>query len=189
MHGRHAPSYAAGWISHCGNRRRREHGQRTQDSGYFPRKLYGLGRGEEETCRLLVATMASAVDQRPKRAGSLRVLRLAAKEPCSNGEQGPPAQLQPYSLCFTPRKRLQQRQPRVFKVRQLAACDAATEQLPRNCAEARFTPRRLVRVQLLETLPPPGHTNRAERRLRRGRDHIGKSEIEVPERCEGRPDD
>jgi len=110
---------------------------------------------------------------------------LFANQPCTSPKQDSAPQLQAFGLRFSPGEWLQQRQPRIFKLRQFRAADPPAQEMRLDGLQSRLRRCGLTRVQLFEPLAPPGETDRAKARLRARGDNIGKGEIEVPQRGEG----
>src|SRR4051794_25174783 len=108
-----------------------------------------------------VAAMACPVYERPERSRRLTVLGIPTEQPGSNSKQNPPAQAQPFCLRFAPWKRLEQWKPRVFKSRQLTPADSAAQQLPGDCAQARFGGDS-AGIEFFQALAPPGEADRPE---------------------------
>ncbi len=133
-----------------------------------------------------VAAVARAVDQRPQGAGGLAIIRIATEKPRTDPEQNSPAQLQSVRYLLPPRERVKQRQPRIFESGQLFATDPASEKLRLDRDQPGFGRSVSARVERLEPLSPPGHSDRAEARFGRRRDHIGEGEIHPPEGRKGR---
>lgn len=109
--------------------------------------------------------MSGAVDDRPERAGCLNVNRIATKKPRADAEQDSSAQLQSISLLFTPGKRLQKGQPRVFEPAQFLTFYTAMQQVCRNGLQSRLSWDNLLLVQLVQPFAPPGEPDRPEVRV------------------------
>src|SRR3954453_20923985 len=131
--------------------------------------------------------MRCSIDQRPQDAGGFRVLFVAAKQARTNSEQHPPAQAQALPDPLAPGKRIEQRQPGVFELRQFASREAARNDLRLYGLKSRLGGWKRL-VQLVEPLPPPGHANRTERRLRTAGHDVGECEVEVPQCLKSGPD-
>ena len=131
--------------------------------------------------------MHGTVCQRPQGTGRFSPHGFPAEQPSADPEENPPAEAQGFGLRFVPWEWLQQRQPGVFELCQLAAADAAAEQLAGDGTEARLARRRSSGIEFLQALAPPGEADRAECRLGRGGNNICQREIEVPEGGEGGP--
>lgn len=110
---------------------------------------------------------------------------MLANQPRTSPKQDSAPQLQAFGLRFTPGKWLEQRQPRILKLRQFRAGDPPAQEMRLNGLQSRLRRGGLTRVQLFEPLAPPGETDRAEVRVRARGDDIGKGEIQVPQRGEG----
>jgi hypothetical protein len=172
MNGRHAACQSATWVGHRRNGNGREHRERTQGAWHLSRKNGCAGGGKQDLARYCVAAVKCTIDQRPDSAGRFSVFRVPAEEPSADSEQNSAALTQSVGLHSAPWERLKQREPRIFKLRQLTTTDPTPEQLPRNGAEAWLRRHRAL-IQFLQPLAPPGEADRAECRLGRGGDDVG----------------
>jgi len=127
-----------------------------------------------------IAAVGSPVDQRPERAGGLRLDRLPIEKPRASSKQNPPAQLQPIDRPLAPRKRFQKGQPGILELRQIRASHVARQELTNNGQQSWLGGRLFAPIQFFEPLAPPGEPDRAKVGVGAGRDHIGEREIEVP---------
>jgi hypothetical protein len=132
--------------------------------------------------------MLRAVDQRPEGTGRFGFRRIATKQTGADSEQDAPAQFQAVRNGLAPRKRVQQRQPGVFKAGQRLLAHAARQKLRIDRLQSRLRRRHRALVQLLQPLAPPRQPDRAEARIARRRNDIRKGKIELPQCGEGRPD-
>ena len=130
--------------------------------------------------------MRGGVHERPDLSGCFCIGHLAAKQPSPNAEQNPSPQLQRLRLRIGPRKRMKQRQPCVFQRRKLLARHSARQELGRDRLQARFRWNPAL-IEFLKPLAPPGHADCAKVRISTGRNDVGKCQVQVPERGEGRP--
>jgi hypothetical protein len=144
------------------------------------------GLAEQHLLRWSVAAMLRTIDEGPESTGLVGVILFTAKQARTNAEQDPAPKFQPFGSRFVPWKRLKQRQPRIFKLRQLRTRDASRQQFACHLLQPRFRRRRIGAVELLQPLSPPREANRAEPRIGARRDDVGKGKIEIPECGKGR---
>ena len=135
-----------------------------------------------------IAAMRCAIDQGPKCASQLGIVTGSAEQPRSNAEQYASTQAETFDHGIAPRKWVEHRQPRVLKLRQFDAADALDDELSLDCMQPGLSRCSARVIQLLQPLAPPRHADRAQRRLRGSRHHVGECEIEVPECFEGWPE-
>ena len=100
--------------------------------------------------------MLRTIDKGPQLACWFGKLWRPAKEPCTNRKKDSPAQTQAIDLRVCPGKRLNQREPRLFELREFPASHSSDTKFIGNCLKARLCRRWHVRIQLFEPLAPPG---------------------------------
>jgi len=172
------------------SRERSQNGQRPKLRRFTSRHiLQCLPRGAAEILpRIRVAAVRRSVHQRPKRSCCLGIFRSAAERARPDAEQCSASQAQPFGGLLAPRKRLEQRKPCVFELRQFQAADAAGDELPLDGIQPRLPNRHDAFVEILQPLTPPGHADRAKPWVRGGRNHICERQVQGPERRESGPD-
>lgn len=131
--------------------------------------------------------MAGSVHERPDGSGGSRCALITSKKARTNAKQRAPPEAQRFGLTTSPRKRLQQRKPAVFQLRQLPAANSPFEQLGRKRLQARLSRQVMTFVEFFEPLTPPGEADRAKMSIAARRDDVSECEVEVPERGKRRP--
>ena len=85
-----------------------------------------------------------------------------------------------------PGKRIEQAEPSAFEGGDLAAIDAARQELALDCLKPRFGGRGFACVKLLKPLAPPGEAYRPKQRLDRGAHHVTHRCVDREQRPQGR---
>ena len=130
--------------------------------------------------------MPDSIHKRPDCAERLAFRPISAEQPRANSEQQSAAQRQRFHRRIAPWERLEQRKPSVLQLRQLAAGDAAWEELGRYRLQPRLGWRGSSLVQIFKALAPPGQPDRSKLGEAARRHHIREGEIQVPQSNKGR---
>lgn len=84
------------------------------------------------------------------------------------------------------RRRLKERGPAGFELRQIGPADASRQKFG-SCSLQPWFCRDLTQIELVEALTPPRQLDRRKRRLGRSRNHVGHCILDVEQRIECRP--
>ena len=165
-------------------------GEAPNRAGRLPRKDRQLTSRlvHQEPLGLLVAAMVSTIDQRPESPRSLAALRLRTDKAGTDAEQHPAPLTERRRLLLGPWKWRKERQPGVFQLRKLEAAHCSRQQFIGDRLQPRLARSGNTFVQLLEPFTPPSEANCAEPRVAARRHHVGKCQIEVPQRRNRGPD-
>jgi hypothetical protein len=141
---------------------------------------------EQHLLRRSVAAMLCAIDQGPESTGLVGVLLFTAKQARTNAEQDPAPKFQPFGSRSAPWKRLKQRQPRIFELRQFRTRNPARQQFACDLLQPRFRGRRIGAVELLQPLSPPRQANCTKPRIGARGDDVDEGEIQIPQCRKGK---
>ena len=125
--------------------------------------------------------MLRTIDKGPQLACWLGKPWRPVKKPCADPKKDPPAHPQAVDLRFRPGKRLDQREPSIFELREFIASHSSDAQFIGNRLKARLCRRSHVRIQLFELLAPPGEADLAKSGIAARRDHVCKGKVQFPQ--------